>query len=83
MATSLFTSADKHGAAAGQPISLDVTGRSQLRLWSAPMVQHHDHADWADARLTCNAGERATDTYHRRPLGFLRLEGRRADHFSG
>jgi hypothetical protein len=50
----LFTSAVKRGTQAGQAITLDVTGRSQLRLWvGSDGSNSQDHADWARARLTC------------------------------
>ena len=55
--TSLFTSQTLTGASAGQPISVDITGRSQLRLVVAGGADiDHDHADWANARLTCGSG---------------------------
>jgi PKD repeat protein len=54
-ATSLFTSAVKRGTDAGQAISLDISGRSQLRLVVGIGTDNNwfDHADWADAKLTC------------------------------
>jgi PKD repeat protein len=52
----LFTSAVKRGTQAGQAITLDVTGRSQLRLWvGSDGSNSQDHADWARARLTCTS----------------------------
>ena len=42
------------GASPTQTLTVDLTGRSQLRLVIDPNgVTHYDHADWADARLTC------------------------------
>ena len=55
--TSLFTSAIKRGSDAGQAISVNVSGRSQLRLVVANGGDgtDSDHADWADAKLACGA----------------------------
>ena len=45
------------GASPTQTLTVDLTGRSQLRLVIDPNgVTHYDHADWADARLTCGSG---------------------------
>jgi len=56
-AASLFTSAIKRGTDAGQAISVNVSGRSQLRLVVAAGGDgvDSDHADWADAKLACGA----------------------------
>ncbi len=55
--TSLFTSGSLTGSMAGQPISVNVSGRSQLRLVVAGGLNiNSDHADWADARFVCAAG---------------------------
>jgi len=56
-AASLFTSATKHGSDAGQAISVNVSGRSQLRLvvGDGGDGTDSDHADWADAKLACGA----------------------------
>ena len=56
-AASLFTSAIKRGSDAGQAISVNVSGRSQLRLVVANGGDgvDSDHADWADAKLACGA----------------------------
>ena len=55
-ATSLFTSTIKRGPDAGQAISVNVAGRSQLRLVVANGgdTNEFDHADWADATLSCS-----------------------------
>ena len=54
-ATTLFTSAIKRGTHAGQAITVSVAGRSQLRLvvTIGGDTSSYDHADWANARLTC------------------------------
>ena len=54
-AASLFTSAIKRGTDAGQAISVNVSGRSQLRLLVANGGDSadSDHADWANAKLAC------------------------------
>ena len=56
-AASLFTSAIKRGSDAGQAISVNVSGRSQLRLvvGDGGDGTDSDHADWADAKLACGA----------------------------
>ena len=48
------------GASATVPVSVDITGRAQLQL----LVQINgspdfDHADWANARITCGTTNRA------------------------
>ena len=53
-ATKLAESSVMTGASPTQTLTVDLTGRSQLRLVVDPNgVTHYDHADWADARLTC------------------------------
>jgi glucose/arabinose dehydrogenase/PKD repeat protein len=56
-AASLFTSAVMRGSDAGQAISVNVSGRSQLRLvvGDGGDGTDSDHADWADAKLACGA----------------------------
>ncbi|MRG60301.1 glycoside hydrolase family 97 [Agromyces sp. CFH 90414] len=43
---------------AALPLTVDVTGvqRLQLVAHEATNGKNHDHADWADARVTCSAG---------------------------
>ena len=54
--TALFTSGIKRGTHPGQAITVDVTGRSQLRLFvGADGSNSQDHADWARARLVCSS----------------------------
>jgi glucose/arabinose dehydrogenase len=54
--TKLADSGIMTGASPTQTLTVDLTGRSQLRLVVDPNgVTYHDHADWADARLTCTA----------------------------
>ena len=51
------------GASPTQTLTVDLTGRSQLRLVLDPNgVTYHDHGDWADARLTCGGGTPPSDT---------------------
>ena len=54
--TSLFSSAVRRGTNAGQAIGVNVAGRSQLRLVVSDGGDNpnYDHADWADAKLTCD-----------------------------
>ena len=45
------------GASPTQTLTVDLSGRSQLRLVVNPNgVNYYDHSDWADARLTCGSG---------------------------
>ena len=55
--TRLYQSAVLTGASATVPVSVDVTGRRQLRLvvTTAGNGDGYDHADWADARLVAAA----------------------------
>ena len=54
--TKLADSGIMTGASPTQTLTVDLTGRSQLRLVADPNgVTYHDHADWADARLTCTS----------------------------
>jgi hypothetical protein len=50
-----FTSATLTGASASSPVSVSLTGASQLRLVvnDAGDGPSFDHADWADARVVC------------------------------
>ena len=43
------------GTTASQNVSVPLTGATQLRLvvTDAGDGVHYDHADWADARVTC------------------------------
>jgi alpha-galactosidase len=51
----LFDSGVLEGGQAPVPIRVDVTGRSELRLWVGEVDDFGlDHADWADARLRCD-----------------------------
>ncbi|HEX6473630.1 MAG TPA: NPCBM/NEW2 domain-containing protein, partial [Candidatus Limnocylindria bacterium] len=53
-AVELFSSPAKRGTDPGQAITLDVTGHSELRLFTGANGDNSlDHADWARARLTC------------------------------
>ena len=53
-ATKLADSGIMTGASPTQTLTVDLTGRSQLRLVVDPNgASWHDHGDWADARLTC------------------------------
>ena len=58
--TKRFESPVLTGASATVPVSVDITGRAQLQL----LVQINgspdfDHADWANARITCGTTNRA------------------------
>jgi hypothetical protein len=55
--TRLYQSGVVTGAMPAQPVSVDVTGRRQLRLvvTTAGDGDGYDHADWADARLIAAA----------------------------
>ena len=62
-ATKLAESSVMTGASPTQTLTVDLTGRSQLRLVVDPNgVTHYDHADWADARLTCGGPPPPPDT---------------------
>jgi alpha-galactosidase len=51
----LFDSGVVAGGAPAQRVSVDVSGRSELRLWVGEVDDTlQDHADWADARLRCD-----------------------------
>lgn len=52
------------GAQPGQPISVDVSGRYELRLVVTDGGDGigYDHADWADARVTCTTATTGTVT---------------------
>ena len=54
----LYSSPVLGGDDAGQPISIDVSGYSQIRLVTVDGGDnvYWDHADWADARLICGGG---------------------------
>jgi glucose/arabinose dehydrogenase len=56
--TMLYQSATLTGSSATVPVSVSVSGRSQLRLVVTIGTDNHwyDHADWADARFTCGGG---------------------------
>ncbi len=55
--TKLADSGIMTGASSTQTLTVDLTGRSQLRLVVDPNgVTYYDHADWADAQLTCGSG---------------------------
>ena len=58
----LFDSGTMLGSSPNRPLSLDLTGRAQLQLvvTDAGNGNGHDHADWADAKLTCNGGADTT-----------------------
>jgi len=51
-----FTSPTLTGASASSPVSVSLTGASQLRLvvTDAGDGPSYDHADWADARVVCS-----------------------------
>jgi endonuclease/exonuclease/phosphatase family metal-dependent hydrolase len=52
-------------ADAGRPVSVDISGRVELRLLVADGGDGigSDHADWADARITCTATSPLTATF--------------------
>jgi alpha-galactosidase len=51
----LFDSGTVYRSTPPQRISLDVTGRSEVRLWVGQVDEFgQDHANWADARLRCD-----------------------------
>jgi len=51
----LFDSGVILGGAPAQHINVDVSGRSELRLWVGEVDDlGQDHADWADARVHCD-----------------------------
>lgn len=54
----LFDSGVLTGTAAAVPISVDITGRNelQLKVTDGGNGAGYDHADWADAKLTCSPG---------------------------
>jgi hypothetical protein len=55
--TLLYQSPLQTGAGSAVPISVDVSGRNTLRLVvtdGATNTIHSDHADWANAQLTCD-----------------------------
>ncbi len=55
--TKLADSGIMTGSSPTQTLTVDLTGRTQLRLVVDPNgVPYYDHADWADARLTCGSG---------------------------
>jgi len=51
----LFDSGIIYGTTAPQTLSVDLSGRSEMRLWVGQVDDiEQDHADWADARLRCD-----------------------------
>jgi alpha-galactosidase len=52
----LYQSGPLTGAMPVEAVSVDVTGRTDLRLMVDPGQANndYDHADWADAQLVCN-----------------------------
>ena len=54
----LFDSGLRRGTDAALPVSVDVTGVSQLRLvvTDGGNDAHYDHADWANAQVACTSG---------------------------
>jgi hypothetical protein len=51
----LFDSGAMYGDTPPRHISVDVSGRSELRLLVTELEHFGlDHADWADARLLCD-----------------------------
>jgi alpha-galactosidase len=51
----LFDSGIVYGSTEPQSLSVDVSGRSEVRLWVGQVDDiDQDHADWADARLRCD-----------------------------
>ena len=58
----LYDSGAMTGATATRAVSVDVTGRADLRLVVTDGGNgfNFDHADWADARLTCASGPDTT-----------------------
>ncbi len=55
--TPRFTSSTLTGTMAGTPISVSMTGVNELSLvvLEGPGGSDYDHADWADAKVTCTA----------------------------
>lgn len=51
----LFDSGVMYRSTPSQRMSVDVTGRSEVRLWVGQVDEFgQDHANWADARLRCD-----------------------------
>lgn len=51
----MLDSGPMYGSTPPQSISVDLSGKSELRLWVGELDDiGHDHADWADARLRCD-----------------------------
>jgi len=51
----LFDSGILYGSTEPQSLSVDVRGRSEVRLWVGQVDDtDQDHADWADARVRCD-----------------------------
>ncbi len=53
--TKVYSGSTMTGSTATKSISLDVTGKTELRLYVDPSTNgtNADHADWANARVTC------------------------------
>ena len=52
----LYDSGAMTGADATKAVNIDISGRSQLRLVvDSNGILDYDHADWADAKVTCTA----------------------------
>ena len=56
--TKLYDSGTMSGTTASKAVSVDLTGRNELRLvvTDAGNGVGYDHGDWADAKLTCSGG---------------------------
>jgi glucose/arabinose dehydrogenase len=61
--TKAYDSGTMTGSTATKSVSLDLTGKSELRLvgTNAGDTSDYDHADWGNARITCGAGGGGTN----------------------
>jgi hypothetical protein len=57
----LYDSGQMTGSTATKPVSVDVTGKQELKLivTDGGNGLEYDHADWADAKLACSGGTAA------------------------
>jgi hypothetical protein len=54
--TKVYDSGTMTGSTSTKSISVNTTGKNQLRLYVdlSTNGNSYDHADWANARITCN-----------------------------
>ena len=78
--TTRYTSPTLTGSSATVPISVPISGVNELRLVVAVATggPDYDHADWADARVTCGSGaiEPASGADHLDAIGLDHVGGR-------